>query len=162
MRVFRTEIKGKIETDVNWIPSSREVKQLLIPSVLHSTIQIPKDYPESITKDTTLCYSWNHYEAFMLLKTEFSLAPLHLRQPISSESSKQSLVPSHLQDAAIQCPSSQRKCSLSHSAIPQATENQFKKKLCHTDVSQEYKFLIKTKYYSKEYISFCKIKKTFV
>lgn len=41
-------------------------------------------------------------------------------QPNSSESSKQSLVPSHLQDAEIHCPSSQRKCSLPHSATQEA------------------------------------------
>lgn len=114
----------------------RGVKQLLIPSVFYSTTQISADLHQVLylsLKTQPFCYSWNHHEGLGFLKTELRLPTPHLRQPISSESSKQSLVPSHLQEAGMQCPSSQRKCSLPkssmlHSAIPQTTENQLKKK----------------------------------
>lgn len=108
--------KGKTEMDVIWTPSSKQTKRIInaISSLFTQDLSPVLNLSLKV-QFFCLWYSWIHKETLRFLKTEPGPAPPHLQQPASSVSSRQSLVPSHLQDRGIHCPSSQRKCSLSHS-----------------------------------------------
>ena len=139
--------------DVNWSPSSKELKESLMPSVLYSTTDISKDLSPvmnlSLKVQLYLWYSWIHQEALILLEQSLArplltygsqLHPCHPSSLWSHHTSRLQGYNAHLHSENAHC----------HILImPHAKKKKRVKKLTHIDISKKYKCFIKIKVFNQ-------------